>query len=156
MNFSFHSDLRRCRENAPTPFLVARSENCDRALRHALVESEINVQRSVQYAQAARNEGQSERDKLSLISEGQQKQVGVLGPESTVKWRQLNFTQASSLAMAWVQSLSLTSASRAHRMLTDPRFTHRTSARWPMTSDSATYLKTGPFDSLGGEKSPPR
>ena len=35
-----------------------------------------------------RNEGQSERDKLSLISEGQQKQVGVLGSESTVKLRQ--------------------------------------------------------------------
>src|SRR5215472_6865612 len=31
-----------------------------------LVESEINVQRSVQNAQAARNEGQGERDKLSL------------------------------------------------------------------------------------------
>lgn len=53
-----------------------------------LVEAEINVQRSVQNAQAARNEGQGERDKLSLISEGQQKQVGVLGPESTVKLRQ--------------------------------------------------------------------
>jgi len=53
-----------------------------------LVESEINVQRSVQNAQAARNEGQGERDKLSLISEGQQKQVDVLGPESTVKLRQ--------------------------------------------------------------------
>src|SRR5215467_8826875 len=53
-----------------------------------LVESEINVQRSVQNASAARNEGQGERDKLSLISEGQQKQVSVLGPESTVKLRQ--------------------------------------------------------------------
>jgi len=53
-----------------------------------LVEAEINVQRSVQNAQAARNEGQGERDKLSLISEGQQKQVGVLGPEATVKLRQ--------------------------------------------------------------------
>jgi len=53
-----------------------------------LVESEINVQRSVQNAQAARNEGLGERDKLSLISEGQQKQVGVLGPEATVKLRQ--------------------------------------------------------------------
>jgi hypothetical protein len=52
------------------------------------VESEINVQRSVQNAQAARNEGQGERDKLSLISEGQQKQVGVLGPDATVKLRQ--------------------------------------------------------------------
>ena len=46
------------------------------------------MQRSVQNAQAARNEGQGERDKLSLISEGQQKQVGVLGPELTVKLRQ--------------------------------------------------------------------
>jgi len=53
-----------------------------------LVEAEINVQRSVQNAQAARNEGQGERDKLSLISEGQQKQVGVLGPDATVKLRQ--------------------------------------------------------------------
>ena len=57
-----------------------------------LVESEINVQRSVQNAQAARNEGQGERDKLSLISEGQQKQVSVLGPESTVKLRQFELT----------------------------------------------------------------
>jgi hypothetical protein len=53
-----------------------------------LVEAEINVQRSVQNAQAARNEGQGERDKLSLISEGQQKQVGVLGPDATVRLRQ--------------------------------------------------------------------
>jgi hypothetical protein len=57
-----------------------------------LVESEINVQRSVQNAQAARNEGQGERDKLSLISEGQQKQVGALGPEATVKLRQFELT----------------------------------------------------------------
>src|SRR5580704_10913044 len=53
-----------------------------------LVESEINVQRSVQNAQAARNEGQGERDKLTLISEGQQKQVGVLGVDATVRLRQ--------------------------------------------------------------------
>ena len=57
-----------------------------------LVESEIGVQRSVQNAQAARNEGQGERDKLSLISEGQQKQVSVLGPDSTVKLRQFELT----------------------------------------------------------------
>ena len=53
-----------------------------------LVEAEINVQRSVQNAQASRNEGQGERDKLTLISEGQQKQVNVLGPEATVRLRQ--------------------------------------------------------------------
>ena len=50
------------------------------------------MQRSVQNAQAARNEGQGERDKLSLISEGQQKQVGVLGSEATVKLRQFELT----------------------------------------------------------------
>ena len=53
-----------------------------------LVESEINVQRSLQNAHAARNEGQGERDKLTFISEGQQKQVSVLGPDATVKLRQ--------------------------------------------------------------------
>ena len=42
----------------------------------------------MQNAQAARNEGQGERDKLSLISEGQQEAGGVLGPEATVKLRQ--------------------------------------------------------------------
>ena len=53
-----------------------------------LVRAEIGVQASVQNALAARNEGQGERDKLSLISEGQQKQVNVLGPEATVRLRQ--------------------------------------------------------------------
>ena len=53
-----------------------------------LAESEITVQRSLQNAHAARNEGQGERDKLTFISEGQQKQVSVLGPDATVKLRQ--------------------------------------------------------------------
>jgi SPFH domain/Band 7 family protein len=57
-----------------------------------LVESEINVQRSVQNAQAARNEGQGERDKLTLVSEGQKKQMDVLGSESTVRLRQFELT----------------------------------------------------------------
>ena len=34
-------------------------------------------------ARAARNEGRGERDKLSLIAEGQQKPADVLGPELT-------------------------------------------------------------------------
>jgi hypothetical protein len=57
-----------------------------------LVESEINVQRSVQNAQAARNEGQGERDKLTLVSEGQKKQMDVLGSDSTVRLRQFELT----------------------------------------------------------------
>ena len=53
-----------------------------------LVKSEIEVQRSVQLAQAARNAGQGDRDKLSAIAEGQKNQMEVLGLDATVKLRQ--------------------------------------------------------------------
>lgn len=53
-----------------------------------LVQSEIEVQRSVQLAQAARNSGLGERDKLAAIAEGQKKQMDVLGVDATVKLRQ--------------------------------------------------------------------
>ncbi|MDX2205838.1 MAG: SPFH domain-containing protein [Hyphomicrobiaceae bacterium] len=75
-----------------------------------LVESEINVQRSVQNAQASRNEGQGERDKLTLISEGQQKQVGVLGPEATVKLRQFELMLDTLAKFANAHPEVLTSA----------------------------------------------
>jgi hypothetical protein len=53
-----------------------------------LVQSEIEVQRSVQLAQAARNAGLGDRDKLAAIAEGQKKQMEVLGLDATVKLRQ--------------------------------------------------------------------
>ncbi len=53
-----------------------------------LVQAEIEVQRSVQLAQAARNSGLGERDKLAAIAEGQKKQMDVLGLDATVKLRQ--------------------------------------------------------------------
>jgi hypothetical protein len=53
-----------------------------------LVRAEIAVQTSLQNAQAARNLGQGERDRLALISEGQRAQTEVLGAEATVKLRQ--------------------------------------------------------------------
>jgi hypothetical protein len=53
-----------------------------------LVRAEIEVQRSVQLAQAARNSGMGERDKLEAIAEGQKKQMEVLGQDATVKLRQ--------------------------------------------------------------------
>jgi regulator of protease activity HflC (stomatin/prohibitin superfamily) len=63
-----------------------------------LVQAEIEVQRSVQLAQAARNTGQGDRDKLAAIAEGQKKQMDVLGLDATVKLRQfelvLQFAQA--------------------------------------------------------------
>lgn len=57
-----------------------------------LVTSEIKVKTSQQFAIAARNEGQGERDKLSMISEGQKKQTEVLGTNATVKLRQFELT----------------------------------------------------------------
>jgi hypothetical protein len=53
-----------------------------------LVESVIGVQRSIQTAEAARNEGAGERDKLEAIAEGQQKQMAILGVDATVRLRQ--------------------------------------------------------------------
>jgi hypothetical protein len=53
-----------------------------------LVQAEIEVQRSVQLAEAARNSGLGERDKLAAIAEGQKKQMEVLGQDATVKLRQ--------------------------------------------------------------------
>ena len=75
-----------------------------------LVSAEINVQRSVQNAQAARNEGQGERDKLTLISEGQQKQVSVLGPDATVKLRQFELMLDSIFKFANAHPEVLTTA----------------------------------------------
>jgi hypothetical protein len=53
-----------------------------------LVRAEIGVQTSQQNAQALRAQGQGERDKLTLISEGQRAQTEVLGVEATVRLRQ--------------------------------------------------------------------
>jgi hypothetical protein len=53
-----------------------------------LVRAEIGVQTSLQNAQALRNQGQGERDKLTLISEGQKAQTEVLGVDATVRLRQ--------------------------------------------------------------------
>jgi hypothetical protein len=53
-----------------------------------LVRAEIAVQTSVQNAQALRNQGQGERDRLTLISEGQRAQTEVLGADATVRLRQ--------------------------------------------------------------------
>ena len=39
-------------------------------------------------AQAARNQGQGERDKLTMIAEGQKQQKEVLGSDATVRLRQ--------------------------------------------------------------------
>jgi hypothetical protein len=52
-----------------------------------LVRAEIAVQRSVQLAIAAKNEGEGEKNKLTLIAEGQRAQLEVLGKDDTVALR---------------------------------------------------------------------
>jgi regulator of protease activity HflC (stomatin/prohibitin superfamily) len=52
-----------------------------------LVEAEIELKKSVQLAQARKNEGLGERDKLNLIAEGQKAQVEVLGEDRVVMLR---------------------------------------------------------------------
>ena len=53
-----------------------------------LVTAEIGVQASEQNAEAARNQGIGERDKLTAIAEGQKAQMEILGIDATVKLRQ--------------------------------------------------------------------
>ena len=52
-----------------------------------LVEAQIEVKRSEQFARARRNEGLGERDKLNLIAEGQKSQAQVLGEDRVVELR---------------------------------------------------------------------
>ncbi len=57
-----------------------------------LVRAEIAVQRSVQLAIAAKNEGEGERNKLTLIADGQKAQLEVLGKDDTVALRKFELT----------------------------------------------------------------
>ncbi len=56
-----------------------------------LVEAQIEVKRSEQFALARRNEGQGERDKLMLIAEGQKSQSAILGEDRVVELRKFEF-----------------------------------------------------------------
>lgn len=56
-----------------------------------LVEAQIEVQRSEQFAMARANEGRGERDKLNLIAEGQKAQAQVLGEGRVADLRKFEF-----------------------------------------------------------------
>jgi len=57
-----------------------------------LVRAEIGVQASLKNAEAAKNEGAGERDKLEAIAAGQKTQMDVLGVEATVNLRKFELT----------------------------------------------------------------
>jgi len=75
-----------------------------------LVQAEIAVQTSQQRALAAKNEGQGEKDKLVLISEGQRTQTEVLGQNATVQLQQYNILMDKLFGFANAHPEVITSA----------------------------------------------
>lgn len=113
-----------------------------------LVEAEIEVMRSIQFAKARKNEGQGEKDKLELIARGQQKQVDVLGRDKVVELRKFEITLKSIMDFLGKNPEVLTTAlANAHKFVPDRVFT--------LGGDSANSL-AGAFgilgDFLGGPK----
>ena len=89
-----------------------------------LVEAEIEVRRSVEFAKARKNEGQGEKDKLELIARGQQKQVDVLGRDKVVELRKFEITLKSIMDFLGENPEVLTTAlANAHKFVPDRVFT---------------------------------
>jgi len=89
----------------------------------SLVEAEIEVQRSVQFAEARRNEGLGERNKLLLIAEGQKAQVQVLGEDRVVELRKFELVVNPLLEMLKENPEILTVAlSNAYKFVPDRLF----------------------------------
>lgn len=76
-------------QNAQTQRVASEKAKATADQQAELVQAEIEVQRSAQLSEAARNTGIGERDKLAAMAEGQKKQMEVLGLDATVKLRQL-------------------------------------------------------------------
>ncbi len=89
-----------------------------------LVEAQIEVKRSEQFAMARRNEGQGERDKLMLIAEGQKSQSEILGQDRVVELRKFEFVVGRLLDFFDGNPDVLTSAlTNAHKFVPERVFT---------------------------------
>ena len=89
-----------------------------------LVEAQIEVQRSEQFAIARANEGRGERDKLSLIAEGQKLQALVLGEERVVELRKFEFVVGRVIDFFEDHPNVLTTAlANAHKFVPERVFT---------------------------------
>ncbi len=89
-----------------------------------LVEAEIEVRRSQEFAKARKNEGQGEKDKLELIARGQEKQVSVLGREKVVELRKYEITLKTVMDFFDAHPDVLTAAlSNAHKFVPERVFT---------------------------------
>ena len=89
-----------------------------------LVEAQIEVQRSEQFAMARRNEGRGQRDKLMLIAEGQKAQSEILGGERVVELRKFEFVIGRLLDFFESNPDVLTTAlTNAHKFVPERVFT---------------------------------
>ena len=88
-----------------------------------LVKAEIEVQRSQKLAEARKNEGQGEKDKLALIAEGQKLQAEVLGEDKVVELRKYEFMVDRLLKIVETDPSVLTVAiANAHKFVPERVF----------------------------------
>lgn len=89
-----------------------------------LVRAQIAVKSSEQYALARENEGRGEKKKLTLIAEGQKKQVAVLGEEKVVELRKYELLLNKGFEFISEHPEVLTAAlSNAHKFVPERVFT---------------------------------
>ena len=120
-----------------------------------LVEAQIEVQRSEQFAMARRNEGQGERDKLTLIAEGQKTQAEVLGEDRVVELRKFEFVVGRMLDFFESNPNVLTTAlNNAHKFVPERVFTMGNGEGANSLTGAAGVL--GDFLSSGGEGKKPQ
>ncbi|MEK7566713.1 MAG: SPFH domain-containing protein [Patescibacteria group bacterium] len=89
-----------------------------------LVRAEILLKSSIQTAQALKNEGMGERDKLNMVAEGQKAQAAVLGEDRVVELRKFEMTLGQLLAFFDKHPEVLTTAlANAHKFVPERVFT---------------------------------
>lgn len=92
--------------------------------QQTLVRAEIQLKSSVQTAQALKNDGQGERDKLNMIAEGQKAQVAVLGEDRVVELRKFELILGQLLNFFDKHPDVLTAAlANAHKFVPERVFT---------------------------------
>ena len=115
-----------------------------------LVEAQIEVKRSEQFAIARRNEGLGERDKLNLIAEGQKSQAQVLGEDRVVELRKFELVVGRVFDFFEKNPDVLTTAlANAHKFVPERVFTLGQGGGANNLAGAAAVLG----DLLGGDKS---
>lgn len=77
-------------QNTQTARIATEEARATADQQTELVKAKISLQKSEQEMQAARNQGQGERDRLALIAEGQKSQALVLGEDRVVELQKFN------------------------------------------------------------------